>query len=101
MKKTKTFNLSPTLRHQIERLPLNMSAAVSQAILNAYDDDTLLVKALKRRLALPPEVEEASERMNVSQDVRVEGYLEELAAKSQLTKEMVRRLAIEAYIHKL
>lgn len=101
MKKFRTFKVSPTLRHQLERQPLNMSAAVCQAVMNARDDDTLLLKALKRRLALPPVGENNEVRMAITHDTRIAEYLEELSLKTQFPAEQILRLAIEAYIHKL
>lgn len=98
---SRVVSLQPHVKDHLSKLTMSMSAAVSQAVLNAYDDDSCLIRALKRRMALPPVRETNTERLCLTLDPRVVEYLEVLAAKSQLSVEETTRLAIEAYIHKL
>lgn len=89
------------LKAELERSAQTMSAATAQSVINAYNDDGLLAKALKRRMALPPMKDVKDARMSTTEDPRITQYVEDLSAKSRLSKEDVVRLAIEAYVYRL
>jgi hypothetical protein len=97
----KSLKVTPVIKHQLDNLPITVSAAVVQAIVNANDDDNLVVRALKRRMALPPTKEKNDQRLCVMYDPRISNHLENLTAKSGLATEQVLRLAIEAYLYRL
>lgn len=100
-KEAKTIRLAPSIKHQLENLHISMSAAYTQAIANAYADDSLLVKALKRRLALHASPEDNTERTCITQGAKIQEMLLSLSQRAQLDIEEIRRLAIEAYLFKL
>jgi hypothetical protein len=100
-KKSRTFWVTPTVKTQLKGNVINMSATVSQAMINAAGDDSLVLKALKRRMALPPTNERNTVRMCVTHDHRIDGPIKQLAERMRLGEEEVIRLSIEAYLNRL
>lgn len=99
MRVTKQMSMPRALHEAFEKLPINRSAATSQAVLNAFDDPELLVKALRARLHRP--AEENDVRTSISFDPRVGKALDDLSGMTKLPNEQVLRLVMEAYINKL
>ena len=100
-KKVRHIKFPSSIRALLRTVPMAVSPAICQAILNVRDDDGLLLKALKRRLALPPVKTDHMERVAISQDERIDFYLSDLTARTQLSTEEIIRLAVEAYLFKL
>lgn len=100
-KKIRHIRVPSSIRALMRTLPINMSAAVSQSILDAREDDSLIIRALKRRLALPPNKNDPLERVAISQDERIDSYVADLTDRSQLSAEEIIRLCIEAYLFRL
>jgi len=101
MRNQRCFVIPVWLKDELERGVQTMSAATAQALMNAHSDDSLLSKALKRRMALPPLRNAEDARMSTTEDPRITRYVEDLSERSRLTKEDVVRLAIEAYVYRL
>ena len=99
--KKRQFNitLAPSVRKELKSLPMSMTAAVIQAIINAERDPQKLARALEQRFGAPSEGN--TERTATFLDTRVTGMVERLSGVSRLSNEEVARLAIEAYIHRL
>lgn len=98
--------LPRTLRLPIEHieklkaLPIPVSSAIKQAVMNAYGTPTLLVRALHHRIATPDRVGELKKVCYWSEEV-IDEYCEHLSNMTELAKEQAVRLAVEAYINKL
>lgn len=101
MKKVRGITIAPSLKDALDKCPINNSAAIAQAVMNAHADDGLLIRALKRRLALPSTEEENSIRITYTQDIRVTQLEKELVDRARLAAEPLVRLALEAYIYRL
>lgn len=93
--------MSPDVKDFLQSQPINTSAIVAAAIIRVYEDDSLLLKALKRRLALGQEKAAEMIRTGISLEESVLDRLQKLSFRSQLSLEEVLRLIIETYIHKL
>lgn len=101
MRKNRTITMSPDAKDFLHSQPVNTSAIVATAIIRVYEDDSLLLKALKRRLALGQEKATEMVRTSISLEESILEMLQKLSLRSQLSLEEVLRLVIETYIHKL
>lgn len=99
MKKPYCLSLSPTLITALEKVPMNRSAVITQAILNADRNVELLAQAFRLRFSMPKEDNEV--RVTYTRDGKLEAPLKKLIEMTKLPGEQVIRLCVEAYIHKL
>ena len=100
-RKNRTITMSPDAKDFLQSQPVNTSAIVATAIIRVYEDNSLLLKALKRRLALGQEKATEMVRTSISLEESVLEMLQKLSLGSQLSLEEVLRLIIETYIHKI
>lgn len=101
MSNTRMFVCDTDMKERLRASMLNVSATISVALMNAYENDGLLVKALKRRLSMPAIKNKYNESINFSHNIRIATYITDMSERSRLTKDEVIRLSIEAYLHKL
>lgn len=96
----KNVRVPKGLKGRFDALPLTMSSAIKQAIMDANDNPQLLIKALQNRM-LSTGPRDDIVRASYWADETIDNYCERLSNLSELPIEQVVRLAMEAYINKL
>jgi hypothetical protein len=99
MKKAFTISMSTAIVEDLKKVPMNRSAAITQAILNATRDNDLLARAFRLRLGMPNTQNEI--RITYTRDSKLDAPLKKLIEMAKLPGEQVIRLCVEAYIHHL
>lgn len=99
----KNFRLPHVLIDAFDRLPINRSAALAMAVMNAGERPAVLAQAFERRLIHQRLLvgENDTGQISASVDPVVVTTLQTLTEKTDLPIEQTLRLAMEAYLYKL
>jgi hypothetical protein len=99
-KPTRVYRIPPHILEVYSHLPINRSAAISLAVIDANRDPLAIADGLAERIRQKRDTSQDPEKVSVTLDVNVIDMLDKVSERAGLPIETTLALAMEAYAHR-